>query len=437
MKRRLDISNGYKKRAQKVVPHLTGTFSRAAPSFVEGVFPVYAKSAKGSHFTDVDGFEFIDYLMGLGPITLGYNYEPVNEAIIAQLKDGILFSLPHPIEVELSELMCQTIPHAEMVKFEKTGSNAVTAAVRAARAYTKRDKIAYCGSGGVWHDWQAAMVSRDRGVPKFNSELIKIFDYNDPDGLEQIFADNREVAAIVLEPTIYDQPNNNFLKRVRTLADENNSLLILDEIVTGFRFDLGGAQKFFDIKGDLVCFGKGMGNGLPISAITGPSEYMKVFDELWVSSTNNSENLSLAGTRAVINEMQEKNTISHCWETGKKLFEGWNKIVDKFYLDAKMYGYPIRMHLQCFDSKKNESLAMQSLLLQEMIKNGIFMSVMGTSFISYSHSQEDIDKTLSALETACEYMVKNVTNDNYKNFLEGNLPKIIWSMKLSPVKKHD
>ena len=244
----LDTSNGYKKRAEKVVPHLTGTFSRAAPSFVEGVFPVYAKSAKGSHFTDVDGFEYIDYLMGLGPITLGYNYEPVNEAIIAQLKDGILFSLPHPIEVELSELMCQTIPHAEMVKFEKSGSNAVTAAVRAARAYTKRDKIAYCGSGGVWHDWQAAMVSRDRGVPKFNSELIKIFDYNDPDGLEQIFADSREVAAIVLEPTIYDQPNNNFLKRVRTLADENNSLLILDEIVTGFRFDLGGAQKFFDIK---------------------------------------------------------------------------------------------------------------------------------------------------------------------------------------------
>jgi len=436
LKRRLDISNGYKKRAEKVVPHLTGTFSRAAPSFVEGVFPVYAKSAKGSHFTDVDGFEYIDYLMGLGPITLGYNYESVNEAIIAQLKDGILFSLPHPIEVELSELMCQTIPHAEMVKFEKSGSNAVTAAVRAARAYTKRDKIAYCGSGGVWHDWQAAIVSRDGGVPKFNDDLIFVFDYNDADGLEQIFKNNREeIAAIVLEPTIYEEPKNDFLKKVRTLADENNSILILDEIVTGFRFDLSGAQKYFDIKGDFVCFGKGMGNGLPISAITGPSEYMKVFDDLWVSSTNNSESLSLAGTKAVINEMKEKNTISQCWTIGKKLFEGWNEIVDKFNLDAKMHGYPIRMNLQCFDSKNDESLAMKSLLLQEMVKEGVFMSVLGGAFICYSHSNNDIEKTLGSLESACEFLTNKVKNDNYEEHLEGNLPKTIWSMKLPSVKK--
>lgn len=436
MKRKLDVSNDYKKRAQKVIPHLTGTFSRASYSFVEGVFPIYAKSAKGSHFTDVDGTEYIDYLMGLGPVTLGYNYEIVNEAIIDQLKDGILFSLPHPIEVELSELLCKTIPHAEMAKFEKSGSNAVTGAVRGARAISKRDKIAYCGSGGVWHDWQAAMVSRDGGVPKFNDDLIFVFDYNDSDGLEQIFKNNpEEIAAIVLEPTMYEEPKNDFLKKVRTLADENNSILILDEVVTGFRFDLGGAQKYFDIKGDFVCFGKGMGNGLPISAITGPSEYMKVFDDLWVSSTNNSENLSLAGTKAVINEMKEKNTISQCWTIGKKLFEGWNKIVDKFNLDAKMHGYSIRMNLQCFDSKNDESLAMKSLLLQEMVKEGVFMSVLGGVFICYSHSNNDIEKTLGSLESACEFLTNKVKNDNYEEHLEGNLPKTIWSMKLPSVKK--
>ncbi|ABX12048.1 aminotransferase class III-fold pyridoxal phosphate-dependent enzyme [Nitrosopumilus maritimus] len=432
----LDNSNNLKERARKVIPHLTGTFSRAAPSYVEGVFPVYIQSGNGSHFTDVDQNEYIDYLMGLGPITLGYNYEPVNRAIISQLNDGILFSLPHPIEVELSEKVCEIIPHAEMTKFEKSGSNAVTGAVRAARAFTKNEKIAYCGSGGVWHDWQAAMVSRDDGVPKFNSELIKLFDYNDADGLEQIFDDNpNEIAAIVLEPTMYEKPENDFLKKVRKIATQNNSLLILDEIVTGFRFDLAGAQKYFDIKGDLVCFGKGMGNGLPISAITGPSEYMKIFDKLWVSSTNNSETLSLAGTKAVISEMQEKNTISHCWKIGESLLEGWNKIVEKFDLDAKMSGYPIRMHLKCFDSKHQESLTMKSLLLQEMVKNGVFMSVLGATFISYSHSLEDVQKTLSGLETVCEFISKNVKNDNYLEFLEGELPKTIWSMKLSPTKK--
>jgi len=432
----LEHSNNLKERAKRVIPHLTGTFSRAAPSYVEGVFPVYAQSANGSHFIDVDGNEYIDYVMGLGPITLGYNYEPVNQAIISQLKEGILFSLPHPIEVELSEKMCQVIPHAEMAKFEKSGSNAVTGAVRAARAFTKRDKIAYCGSGGVWHDWQAAMVSRDNGVPKFNSELIKIFEYNDTDGLEQIFEDNKnEVAAVVLEPTMYEQPQNDFLNKVRKIVDQNDSLLILDEVVTGFRFDLAGAQKYFNIKGDLVCFGKGMGNGLPISAITGPSEFMKTFDELWVSSTNNSENLSLAGTYAVIKEMEQKNTISHCWNVGKKLFEGWNKTVEKFDLDAKMYGYPIRLHLQCFDSNKKESLSFKSLLLQEMVKNGIFMSVLGTTFICYSHSEKDIENTLVALENTCEFITKNVKNENYEKFLEGTIPKTIWSMKIPPTKK--
>ncbi len=240
-------SNRLKNRAKKVIPHLTGTFSRAAPNFVEGVYPVYAEKANGCYFTDVDGNEFLDYNCGLGPITLGYNYKPMNDAIIRQLKKGIIFSLPHKVELECSEIMCKTIPNTDMVKFEKTGSNAVTGAVRAARAITKRDMIAYCGSGGVWHDWQAAMVSRDGGVPSFNRRLLKIFEYNDIGGLEQIFEDFPDkIAAIVLEPTIYERPKDNFLKKVRKLADRHNSLLILDEVITGFRFDLRGGQKYFD-----------------------------------------------------------------------------------------------------------------------------------------------------------------------------------------------
>jgi len=435
LKKKIDESNKLKERAKKVIPSLTGTFSRAASSFVEGVYPVYAQSANGSHFIDVDGNDYLDYLLALGPITLGYNYKAVNDAIINQLKNGILFSLPHPIELELSELICKTIPHAEMVKLEKSGSNAVTGAVRAARYITKRDKIAYCGSGGVWHDWQAAMVSRDGGVPEFNRNLIKIFDYNDTEGLEQIFKDNPdEIAAVVLEPTHYEKPTNNFLNRVRQLADKNNSILILDEIVTGFRFDLGGGQKYFGIKGDLVCFGKGMGNGLPISAITGPSEFMRVFDELWVSSTNNSEALSIAGTVATINEMKSKDTISQCWKIGTRLLDGWNKITEKHNLDVKLHGYPIRMTVDCYNSKKEESLSLKALLLQEPVKRGIFMSP-GVSFISYSHSVEDIDNTLNALDDICGFINSKISNDNYSKYLEGNIPKKIWTMKIPSTKK--
>jgi len=428
-------SNSLKERAKKIIPHQTGTFSRAAQNFVEGVYPVYIESANGSRFIDVDGNEYLDYLCALGPITLGYNYPAVNTAIIEQLKKGILFSLPHRIEVELAELFCQTIPHAEMVKFEKSGSNAVTAAVRGARAFTKRDKIAYCGSGGVWHDWQAAMVSHDGGVPKFNRDLIKIFDYNDFEGLEQIFEDNKnEIAAIVMEPTIYEPPKNNFLKKIRKIADDNNSLLILDEIITGFRLDLQGGQKYFDIKGDITCFGKGLGNGLPISALSGPSEFMKVFDELWVSSTNNSESLSMAGTIAVINEMKEKNTIEYCWKQGKNLFDGWNKISKENEIDSKMVGYPVRMHMECFNKNKLHSPELKALVLQELVKNGIFMSP-GWCGISYSHSSKDIEYTLEIFEKVCNEINQKVNNDNYEDLIEGKMPKTIWTMNISSTKK--
>jgi len=431
----LTNSNELKERARKVVPHLTGTFSRAAPHFVEGVYPVYIESGQGSHFTDVDGNEYLDYLCGLGPITLGYNYEVVNEAIINQLKKGILFSLPHRIELEASELVSQTIPNAEMVKFEKSGSNAVTGAVRAARAITKRNKVAYCGSGGVWHDWQAAMVSKDGGVPKFNSELIKIFEYNDIEGLEQIFEDNKdEIAAVVMEPTVYEQPKNDFLKKIRKIADKNNSLLIFDEIITGFRFDLHGGQKKFNVKADIACFGKGMGNGLPIAAITGRTEFMKIFDSLWVSSTNNSEALSLAGTKAVIIEMEEKKSIDHCWNVGQQLLDGWNKISKKNNLDVKMSGYPVRMLMTCNNSKGEPSPSFKALVLQEMIKKGIFMSP-SVIFNSYSHSSKDIEKTLNVYDEVCKLINQKTVNDNFEKHLEGNLPTTVWTMKIQPTKK--
>ena len=436
MDKKFSKSNEIKEKAIELIPHQTGTFSRRADSFVEGIFPTYIKTADGSHFTDVDGNRYLDYLCGLGPITLGYNYKPVNDAIIEQLKQGILFSLPHPIEVECSEEISKIIPNAEMVKFEKSGSNAVTGAVRAARYLTKKNKIAYCGSGGVWHDWQAAMVSRDGGVPDFNKELIFVFEYNDTEGLEQIFENNKnEIAAIVLEPTIYEKPENGFLNKIRKIADENGAILILDEIVTGFRFDIGGCQKYFDFEGDLVCFGKGMGNGLPITAITGKSEFMKAFDDLWVSSTNNSEALSLAGTIAVINEMKEKNTIKSCWNQGTKLFEKWNQIVASYNINAKLVGYPIRMKMECLDTNGNESIILKSLVLQEMVKKGIFMS-QGVSFLSYSHSSEDIEFTLNALDETCKTISRIGNESEYENYLEGEIPKTVWSMKIPPTKKN-
>ena len=279
------------------------------------------------------------------------------------------------------------------------------------------------------------MVSRNSGVPSFNNDLIKIFDYNDAEGLEQIFEENKNsISCIVVEPTIYKKPEGGFLQKIRKIADQHDAILILDEIVTGFRFDLKGGQKFFNIEGDMCCFGKGMGNGLPISAITGKSEFMKEFDKLWVSSTNNRETLSMAGTIAVINEMQNKETIDHCWEMGKMLQDGWNKISNNLNLPIKLVGYPIRMTLSCNNSKGEISKSFKALILQELIKKGIFFSP-GSIFLSYSHKKNHIETTLTIFEEICRHIKEKIKNDNYDKFLEGKMPQTVWTQRILSTKK--
>lgn len=428
MKKNLTKSFEYLEKSRNLIPSLTQTFSRAAYTFVEGAFPVYAKSAKGSHFIDVDDNEYIDYLCGLGPIILGHAYPKVDDAIKEQLKNGILFSLPHKLELDVSELLCDIIPSAEMVKFSKTGSGAATGAVRGARAITKRDKIAYCGSGGVWHDWYAGIISRNQGVPHFNNDLISIFDYNDISGLETIFQKNPdEIACVFMEPTIFETPNNSFLQNVKKLTHENNSILIFDEIVTGFRFSNGGAQQYFGVEPDITVLGKGIANGMPLSAVVGQKEYMKVFDDVFFSTTYASETLSLAAAEATISEFIEKPVIKKMWDNGSMLMEQINKISEENSLGIRLTGYPIRIKLNCKDQQGNESVLLKSLLVQEMVKRGIFMHP-GVEYISFSHEHEDIKQTIDAFTDAALIIKKATTENKFESYLEGNPIKPVYSV---------
>ena len=428
MTRSLKKSFEYLEKSRKIIPSLTQTFSRAAYTFVEGVYPIYAKKAKGSHFFDVDDNEYIDYLCGLGPIILGYAYPRVDEAIKKQLENGILFSLPHKLEIDLSELMCDIVPCAEMVKFSKTGSGSATGAVRAARAITKRDKIAYCGSGGVWHDWFAAIISRNQGVPEFNKELIFPFDYNDIDGLEYIFEQNKnEIACVFLEPTIFDKPQNDFLKKTKKLAAENDSILIFDEIVTGFRFSNGGAQELFGIEPDITVLGKGIANGMPLSAVVGKTEFMKVFDDIFFSTTYASDTLSLAASFATVSEIKEFPVVQKIWERGTILMNEFNKVTEENKMDIKLEGYPVRMKLVAKDSSGQDSVLLRSLLIQELVKRGIFFHP-GVEFISYSHDKEDIQKTIDSLIDVIPTLKKAVDENKIESYLEGKPSKPVYSV---------
>jgi len=212
------------KRAKKVIPGLSQTFSKAPYSYVEGVYPTYLSRGSGSHVYDVDGNSYIDYVLGLGPINLGYKYTRINNAIRNQLKNGISFSIAHSIEVDVSEKICSFIPNADMVRFTKTGSDAGTAAVRAARAITKRNNIAYWGGGGVWHDWFTVISSRNEGIPKNLKKMIKKFSYNDIESLKILFENwHGEIATVYMEPMIYEFPQKNFLSDVKKLAHKHGN----------------------------------------------------------------------------------------------------------------------------------------------------------------------------------------------------------------------
>jgi len=420
-------SKNFLHRAKNLIPALSQTFSKAPYSYVEGVYPTYLSRGKGSHVFDVDNNEYIDYVLALGPIILGYGYPKVDNAIKRQLENGISFSMPHILEVELSEKIQSIIPGTEMVRFSKTGSDAGTAAVRAARSFTKRDNIAYCGTGGVWHDWFTILTSRNKGIPKILAKMIKKFSYNDIESLKILFENwHGEIAAVYIEPITLEYPKNNFLQKVKQLARRHGTVLIFDEVITGFRFANGGAQELLKIEADLVVFGKGIANGMPLGAITGKTKFMEEFNDVFYSTTYGGETLSLAAASAVIDELKEKPVIKHCWKLGKHLSSEFNKLAKELEVNVKMEGFPVRSSIVCKNANNEPSLLLKSLFYQETLRNGILFGP-GAVFLSYSHSKKDIEKTLESCETSMKILKNAIKNNNVKKSLRGQVMKQVMS----------
>ena len=418
-RRPLTRSREYLARARKVIPSCTQTFSKGPTQFVQGVAPLFLQRGRGSHVWDVDGNEYIDYPMALGPIVLGYDDPDVLAAVQAQLADGVTFSLAHPLEVEVAEALAKVIPCAEMVRFGKNGSDATSGAVRAARAYTGRDVIACCGYHG-WADWYIGTTTRRLGVPDAVCRLTRTFVYNDLGSLERLFAEHPgRIAAVIMEPVGIVEPERDFLQRVAAVTHANGAVLIFDEIVTGFRLALGGAQERFGVTPDLACFGKAMANGFPLSAVVGRREIMEVFDEIFFSFTFGGEAVSLAAARATIAKLREKNVIEHLWRQGARLRDGYNARARDCGLGdrTQCVGFPPRTVLTFRDASGAESLPMKSLFQQEMIKRGILTA--GGFTLCYAHSDEDVRRTLEACGDALGILARAVAEDRVEASLEG------------------
>jgi glutamate-1-semialdehyde aminotransferase len=387
-------------RARGLIPAGTQTLAKGPGQHVRGVSPIYASHARGAHLYDVDGNEYIDFTMAVGPLPLGYGHPAVDGAIRAQLEDGITFSLMHPLEVEVAELISAVVPGAEMVRFSKTGADVTSAAVRLARAFTGRSRVLCCGYHG-WHDWYIATTDRRRGIPEESAGLTHTVPYNDLAAVEAAL--DQDTACVILEPVVFELPRDGFLGRLAELCRARGVLLIFDEMWTGFRCALGGAQERFGVRADLACFSKAVANGMPLSVLTGRAEIMSLLErEVFFFTTFGGEALSLAAAKATIETLQAENVPAALERRGQMLKERYNQLASELGMDfTRCSGLGCRT-LVSFEARGlatgADGLQMKSLVQQELCRRGILWQ--GFHNLSQAHSEQDLDHLMAAYAAA-------------------------------------
>jgi len=389
-------SNALLEQALKTVPLASQTFSKSLLAFPQGVSPYFAEKAQGCTLVDVDGNQYCDFMNALLCISLGYCDEQVNGAVKQQIDQGSIFSLPHKLESEVAEKLCEFIPCAEQVRFGKNGSDATSAAIRLARAYTGRDHIGVCGYHG-WQDWYIGSTSRDLGVPEQTKALTHTFAYNNIQSLEAILSQH-QLAAVIMEPMNLYYPQNDFLQQVRDLCTQHNTVLIFDETITGFRFDIGGAQSLFGVTPDLATFGKGMANGFPISAVVGKQKIMNLMNDIFFSGTFGGDTIALAAAKATIDKMQRQQVLKHIHHLGSYLISELNHLIEQHQLADyfSCEGHPSWSFLVAKDGKNHDVWTIKTYLMQQLISLGFISN--GSHNLSYAHQMADINNLLDAYQ---------------------------------------
>ena len=426
-------SRDVKTRAQRLIPAGCHTYSKGEDQFPYNA-PGFIDRAEGCYAYDVDGNRYLDWGMGLRTVVLGHCYPAVLEAVRAQLEKGSNFTLPSPLEAELAEMLVGLIPSAEMVKFAKNGSDVTSAAVRLARAYTGRDYVALCEPGSFFsvNDWYIGSTACGSGVPGAVQQLTLGFKYNDLPGLQALFDQHQnQIAAVVLEPATIDPPAPSYLEGIRELTRKNGAVLIFDEMITGFRWHLQGAQTYYNVTPDLSTFGKALGNGFSISALAGQREIMELgglhHDKervFLLSLTHGGETHSIAAAMATVQEFSDKDVVGHIWRVGERLQEGFNGISHELGLGdfVTMVGYPCSPAILCRDGDSKASAELRTLFLQEMIAQGVLIPYIVPSF---SHTELEVEATLDAARNALG-VYKEALERGTEGLLEGSAVKPVF-----------
>lgn len=401
-------SDALRSKSHSLIPGGCHTYAKGDDQYPLNS-PGFIKRGEGCHVWDVDGNEFIEYGMGLRAVTLGHGYRPVVEAAYAAMLAGGNFNRPSSLEVDCAEVVAELFESAEMVKFAKNGSDATSAAVKLARAFTGRDMVAVCADQPFFStdDWFIGSTSMAEGIPQATRDLTVKFKYNDLDSIRALFFQYPgRVACLIMEPVSTVEPVDNFLNKALDLCHEHGALLVLDEMISGFRWHLRGAQYYYGVKPDLATFGKGMGNGFSVSCLVGRRDIMELGginharDRVFLlSTTHGAETLGLAAAMATIKVYQRELVVEYLWRQGERLKRGVNQAIEAAGVGGhfRLVGLAPNLVFATCDAAGHPSQAFRTLFMQEMIKRG----VLGPSFVvSFAHSDADVDRTIDAVGDA-------------------------------------
>jgi len=414
--------------AKGIIPGGTQLLSKRSEMFLPDQWPSYFKKAKGVEVWDFDGNKFIDMAyMGIGACILGYADPDVNKAVKKVVDDGSMCTLNSPEEVELAELLIKINPWAEKVRYARTAGEALAIAVRIARAYSGKDKVAFCGYHG-WHDWYLSSNLADKknldgqllpglepsGVPRALKGTAIPFNYNRADELEKIVKKN-EIGVIVMEPRREHEPDKGFLKKVRNIADRARAVLIFDEVTSGFRMNVGGVHMLYKVYPDIAVFGKAMSNGFPMSAVVGIGKVMDAAQKTFISSTYWTERVGPAASIATIKKMAKYNVPSCLSKIGKLIGQNWEKLAKKYGLKVKVFNIPSLISFK-FDYEK-DSQAIHTLFNQEMLKRGYLVSK--SVYVCYAHKKKYVDEYLENVDEVFAFISEAIRNNNVYKLLKG------------------
>ena len=383
-------------RAQEIVAGGT-TQGKAPNTLIPREYPIYAARGRGATLWDVDGNQFLDWILAYGIIVLGYCDPDVDAAAIGEIRDGFAFPLTRPVQNELAELLVKVIPCAEMVHFFKTGSDTTTAAVRLARIATGRNKIVRWGYNG-WHDW---CCTREAGIPRYVRDDVLTFRYNDLDSLADVLKQNRDqVACVIMMPLEIELPQPGFLTGVKDLAHQYGALFILDEMRSGFHLAMGGAQEYYGVTPDLATFSKAISNGYAISALAGKRELMQALSQTYVSSTFFTNSIEMAAAVATINKLQQGQVIPHLWRIGKGLMDGLDRLARDLGVEAQAVSVPPMPYLVFTYTDPEIRETAKYVFYRETTRRGLLLHPNHHWFVCAAHTEQDLARTLEISEAA-------------------------------------